>query len=91
MEILDCSKEFSVPQSNVAKHSILFPKNIFCVISGSTGSGKTNLLVHLLKKEKILNYSDVFVYCSKLYQPAYEHLKIYYEKLEKLIQNKTNK
>jgi hypothetical protein len=91
MEIPDCSKEFNIPRTNLAKHSILFPKNIFCVISGSTGSGKTNLLLYLLKKEKILNYSDVYVYCSKLYQPAYEHLKVYYEKLEKLIQNKTNK
>ena len=90
MEIIpDYTKEFNLPQSN-AMHAIFFPKNIFCVIAGATGSGKTNLMVHLLKKEKLLNYSDIYVYSSTLYQPAYEYLKEYYENLEKFIKCKTN-
>jgi len=73
MEITDYTKEFSVPSHGL--HSIIYPRNIFCVIAGSTGSGKTNLMLNLLKKEKQLNYNHVYVYSSTLYQPAYEHLK----------------
>jgi len=90
MEILDYTKEFKVPQSKCGTHSAIFPKNIFCVIAGSTGSGKTNLMVNLLKQEKILNYSNIYVYSSTLHQPVYEYLKEYYQKLEKIIQNSTN-
>ena len=48
-------------------------------------------MVNLLKKEKILNYSDVYVYSSTLHQPAYEYLKEFYGNLEKFIKHKTNK
>jgi len=90
MEISDYSKEYNIPHNKCRTHSAFFPKTIFCVIAGSTGSGKTNLMVYLLKKEKILNYSDIYVYSSTLHQPAYEYLKEYYENLEKLIHHKTN-
>jgi len=89
MEITDYTKEFNMPICN--KHAILFPKNIFCVIAGSTGSGKTNLMLNLLKKEKLLNYSHVYVYSSTLYQPAYEYLELYYRTLEQFIQQQTKK
>ena len=89
MEITDYTKEFDIPSCGL--HSILFPKNIFCVIAGSTGSGKTNLMLNLLKKEKLLNYNHVYVYSSTLYQPAYEYLRLYYRELEQLILQKTNK
>lgn len=89
MEITDYTKEFNIPSCGL--HSIIFPKNIFCVIAGSTGSGKTNLMLNLLKKEKLLNYNHVYVYSSTLYQPAYEYLGLYYRALELLISQKTNK
>ena len=87
MEILDHTNEYRIPENTCRKHSILFPKNIFCVIAGATGSGKTNLMVDLLKRENCLNYSDVYVYSSTLYQPAYEHLKEHYENIENFIKN----
>jgi hypothetical protein len=90
MEIVDYTKEFNIPQSKGGEHAAIFPKNIFCIIAGSTGSGKTNLIVNLLKKEQILNYSNVYVYSSTLHQPAYAYLKEYYENLEKFIKYKTN-
>ena len=91
MEISDYSKRILIyPKINVEQHAAIFPKNIFCVIAGSTGSGKTNLMLNLLKKEKILNYSDVYVYSSTLHQPAYEYLKEYYEILETFIKFNTN-
>ena len=79
MEKIDYSKEFKKDE-NLGKHSILFSKNIFCIIPGPTGCEKTNLIVNVLKKEDMLNYSDVYVYSSTLYQPAYEYLKDYYKK-----------
>jgi Poxvirus A32 protein len=91
MEILDHSKEYKLPENICGKHSIMFPKSIFCVIAGATGSGKTNLMIDLLKREKSINYSDVYVYCSTLHQPGYEHLKDYYENLENYIKQKHNK
>src|SRR5579863_6043861 len=90
MEITDYTKDFNTPQSKSGRHATIFPKNIFCVIAGSTGSGKTNLMVNLLKKEKILNYSNVYVYSPTLYQPAYVYLKEYYETLENFIKYNTS-
>ena len=89
MEIDDFSKEYIV--RSCRPHSILFPKNIFAVIAGSTGSGKTNLLINLLRKPKLLNYDHVYIYSSTLHQPAYEYLNQYYLDLEKLIFENTNK
>jgi len=66
MEISDYTKEFNVPQNKCGTHAAIFPKSIFCVIAGSTGSGKTILMVYLLKKEKILNYSNVYIHCIQL-------------------------
>src|SRR5271163_3493394 len=68
----------------------IFPKTIFCVIAGSTGCGKTNLIVDLLKTGKI-NYIDVYIYTTTLYQPAYQHLKEYYGNIERMIRYQTNK
>ena len=86
MEITDNTKEFNIP--SCGSHSILFPKNIVCVIAGSTSFGRTNLMLNLLKKEKLLKYNHVHVYCSTLYQPAYEYLGLYYKALEQLIYQK---
>ena len=66
-----------------------FPRNIFCVIAGSTGSGKTNLMVNLLLQENKINYSDVYIYSPTLHQPEYIHLKNSYELMEKIVKNKT--
>src|ERR1700759_1229877 len=90
MDIIDYTKEYKIQQSQCRTHAPIFPKNIFCVIAGSTGSGKTNLMMNLLRKEKILHYNDVHVYSSTLYQPPYERLKEYYKHLENFIEAQTN-
>src|SRR6266568_648322 len=89
MGVKDHTKDFRIKPNNCGKHSDLFPSNIFCVVAGSTGSGKTNLLVDLLKSGSKLNYHDVYIYTTTLYQPAYEHLKEYYGNMEKMIKYQT--
>jgi hypothetical protein len=83
MEIIDYSKEYNVCSCH--PHSTIFPKNIFAVIAGSTGSGKTNLMINLLRKAKLLNYNHVYIYSSTLHQPAYRYSKQFYTDLEKFI------
>ena len=50
MQVIDFSKKYEIPKG-CGNHAEIFPKNIFCVIAGSTGSGKTNLMVNLLSKK----------------------------------------
>ena len=71
-------------------HGPMFPNNIFAVVAGSTGSGKTNLITHLLVTPGLLDYSDVYIYATTLHQHSYEYLKTYYEDIEKSIKNRTN-
>lgn len=88
MEIIDYSSEYNVCPDR--PHSAIFPKNIFAVVSGATGCGKSNLVLNFLKQAKILNYDHVYIYSSTLHQPAYESLKRYFADLEKLIFDSTN-
>jgi len=87
MEIKDYSKRFDKPTCN-AKHAPFFPKNIFCVIAGATGCGKTNLLLNFLLGDDILDYSDVYVYTTTLHQPAYKYLDKCYSYIENNIKTK---
>ena len=81
MEVIDYDKYCENP-THVANHAPFFPKNILCVIAGSSGSGKTNLMVNFLVNRGILDYSDVYIYASTLGQQKYKFLKQYYSKLE---------
>ena len=72
MQVIDFSKKYEIPKG-CGNHAEIFPRNIFCVIAGSTGSGKTNLMVNLLLQENKINYSDVYVY-SPHFTPASIHL-----------------
>ena len=87
MEFVDYSKEFTQDNHKV-NHAPFFPKNIICVIAGATGCGKTLLMINLLRNEGILDYRDVYIYSSTLYQEGYEYLKRYYSELENFTKNK---
>ena len=84
MQVIDFSKKYEVPKG-CGNHAEISPKNIFCVIAGSTGCGKTNLMVNSLLKKNKIYYSDVYIYSSTLHQPAYIYLKRSYELMEKII------
>ena len=84
MAIIDYSKYYK-KTLNTAKHAPFFPKNIFAVIAGSTGCGKTNLLVNLLFNKGYLDYGSVYIYSPTLYQPAYQYVKERYKETENAI------
>ena len=88
MQVIDFSKKYEMPKG-CGSHNEIFPRNIFCVIAGSTRCGKTNLMVNLLLQKNKINYSDVYIYSPTLHQPAYIYLKHSYELMEKIIMNKT--
>ena len=77
----DYSERFPKNTINV-NHAPYFPKSIRCVIAGSSGSGKTNLMMHFLIQPGMLDYSDVYIYSTTIYQPAYEYLRQYYSEKE---------
>jgi len=87
MEIKDYSKHFAKSESK-GNHATFFPKNIFDIIAGSTGCGKTNLLLNFLLEDGCLNYGSVFIYCSTLHQEAYQFLKKKYTEMENDIKMK---
>lgn len=68
------------------KHAGCFPQNIFMIISGSTGSGKTNLLINILLKG-LLHYSDIYIWAPTSHQKLYKYLRKHFEDLEE--QSKT--
>ena len=88
MQIIDFSKKYEILKG-CGNHAEFFPRNIFGVIAGSTGCGKTNLMVNLLLQENEFNYSDVYIYSPTLHQPAYIYLKHSHELMKKIIMNKT--
>ena len=87
MSIKDYSKYFD-KTTNKVKHAPFFPKNIFCIIAGSTGCGKTNLLLNFLLEDGYLDYGSLYVYCSTLHQPAYILLKKRLEEIENNMREK---
>jgi len=68
-----------------SQHAPFLPKNIFCIIAGSTGCGKTNLILNFLLNEEILDYTHVYIYSSTLHQAKYKFLRGYYNNLEEKI------
>ena len=88
MQIIDFSKIYKIPKG-CENHAEILPRNIFCVIAGSTGSGKINLMTNLLLQGSKINYSDVHIYSPTLHQPTYIYLKHSHEIMKKIIINKT--
>ena len=77
MPIIDYS-EYYLNKSNKKNHASCFPNNIFAVISGATGSGKTNLILNFLLNDGMFDYSDVYIQDIYVSQKA---LEIYKQKI----------
>lgn len=72
-------------EESLHKHADFIPKNMLAIISGSSGCGKTNLVLNFLLNKDILSYNDVYIYSPTLYQPAYKYLENYFNNLEDYI------
>ena len=70
-------------KDNNKKHSELFPNSIRMIIAGSSGCGKTNLMINFLLGG-VLDLDDVIVYTTTSHQKLYEFLRKYYDELKKL-------
>jgi len=80
---INYNKILNIPES-LNKHAQFLPTNIFMIIAGSTGCGKTNLLMNFLYNPGVLSYSDVYVYCSTLHQPIWQAFISYCSTLEEI-------
>jgi len=57
-----------------SKHHEIFPRNIFMILAGCTGCGKTNLIMNFILK-KFVYYDDMMIYTNTPYQDAYKFLQ----------------
>ena len=81
----DFDKVMNLPKITT-KHAHFLPSNIFMILAGPTGCGKTNLLFNFLLNGN-LNYCDVYIYSTTLDQPKYQYLKKYYSDREAKLRN----
>ncbi|KAK9730801.1 Poxvirus A32 protein [Popillia japonica] len=57
------------------RHGRLLPNSIRCIISGSSGSGKTNVMLSLLMDKNGLRFDNIYIHSKSLHQPKYQFLQ----------------
>jgi hypothetical protein len=60
----------------------LLPHPLRCLIVGSSGCGKTNLLLNFIYNVKGVKFKNLYVFSRSIDQPAYTQLRKHYEKVE---------
>ena len=68
-----CQKIFGSNYENM--HLGIFPKNIFMILAGGTGSGKTNLMMNFIM-ENVIHYDDIMIYTNTPNQDFYKYLRL---------------
>lgn len=63
----------------------LLPNPVRCLIVGSSGSGKTNLLLNFIYNKNGIPFKHLYVFSRSIEQPAYTQLRKHYEKVERVI------
>lgn len=59
----------------------LIPKPLRCLIVGTSGSGKTNLLLNFIYNDKVLPFKNLYVFSRSITQTAYTNLRDLYSKV----------
>lgn len=59
----------------VSKHGCLLPDVVRSVITGSSNSGKTNVLFNLITHPNGLKFNNVYIFSKSLTQPKYQLLR----------------
>lgn len=63
----------------------LLPNPLRCLIVGSSGCGKTNLLLNFIYNRRGVPFKHLYVFSRSIEQPAYTRLRRHYERVEKLL------
>ena len=63
-------------------NSKLLPRPARALIVGSSGSGKTNLLLNLIYKDAGIKFKHLYVFSKSIEQEAYVELRNHYERIE---------
>ncbi len=72
--------------TNKSKHADIFPKNIFMIIAGGTGSGKTHLLIDLLLSRYVY-FDNIMIYTTTPHQVYYKLLRDYFEEVKSVLKS----
>jgi len=64
-----------VKKDSRIKNGPLLPENIRAIVAGSSGCGKTQLVINLLTQANGLKFENIYVYSKTLFQPKYVLLK----------------
>lgn len=67
---------------NETGESQLIPRPLRCLIVGTSGSGKTNLLLNFIYNDKGLKFKNLYVFSRSITQTAYTNLQDIYTKVE---------
>lgn len=60
----------------------IFPNPLRCLIVGSSGCGKTNLLLNFIYNKDGLPFKNLYVFSRSIEQPAYQQLRKHYSRVE---------
>jgi len=63
----------------------LLPKPLRCLIVGSSGSGKTNLLLNFIYNKNGVSFKNLYVFSRSIEQLAYVQLQQHYKNIEKVL------
>ena len=86
MEIPNYDTNTQTKNSFKQKYDFM-PQSCFrLLISGNSGSGKTNTLLHMLL-EPLIYYDKIYLYAKNLEQPKYQHL---INEMEKIVNKNEN-
>lgn len=87
-------QKFSLPITNhdeiiedtkIKKHGVLFGGDSKRgLLIGSSGSGKTNVMLSLLEHPNGLRFENIYLYAKSLYQPKYEYLRMLMKSLPEI-------
>lgn len=71
------------------QNSSLLPTPLRCLIVGTSGSGKTNLLLNFIYNKDGVQFAYLYVFSRSLEQTAYKKLCQHFEELERVVKKKT--
>lgn len=63
----------------------VLPQPLRCLIVGSSGCGKTNLLLNMIYDKRGVQFKHLYVFSRSIEQPAYAELRKHYERVEKAL------